>query len=90
MHGSPGTLGKVSGGPERVHGVSWDGLESSWIDSGVSLGIPGGLIRGLVRVLCARVYVCVCVCGFSVIDASKATVISVFKKLAFPFHLSVS
>ena len=32
--GSPGTvlrgLVKVSGGPERVHGVSWDGLESSW------------------------------------------------------------
>ena len=26
---SPGSLGRVSGDPQRVHGVSWDGLESS-------------------------------------------------------------
>ena len=64
--GSPGTLGRVSGGLEKLHGVSWDGLESSWIHSGVSLGIPGGFIWGHARVLCGCVYVCVCVFGFSV------------------------
>ena len=59
-----GVSGELSGGgPKRVHGVSWDGLESSWIHSGVSLGILGGFIWGHLRVLCARVYVRVCICG---------------------------
>ena len=46
----------VSGQLSRVHGVSWDGLERSWIHSLVSLVIPGGFIGGLVRVMCVRVH----------------------------------
>ena len=39
--------------------VSWDGVESSWIHFGVSVGTLGRFIWGLVRVRRGRVYVCV-------------------------------